>query len=492
MTRVVVVGAGLGGLAAACRLVGHGAEVTVVEQAPTIGGKLGWRTSEGHGFDTGPSLLTMPFILEETFAAVGARLDDHLELLPVAPLCRYRWHDGAGLDTQADPAATAQALELVEPGAGAAWLALVEQGRRTWDLSYPLFLSEAIGSPLDLARRSGRPVDPRDILAHLSLQSLSERTFDDPRLRMLLQRYATYAGADPALAPATLAVIAYAEAAFGAWHPRGGMYGIATALRAALEEAGGTVVTDSGVDRILVRDGQVIGVHLQRGDEVPADAVVVNADATTLYDELLPARREARRIRSAPASLSGFALMLGVEGRTEALAHHNIWFPADYRAEFADIFHDAVPPHDPTIYLCNPACTDPSCAPAGDESWFVLVNAPRHGPCDWDRHADAYQERILDRLDALGLQCRARLRTVLRRTPADLERETGAPGGAIYGTASMGPRAAFLRPRNRSAAARGLYLASGSAHPGGGVPLVLLSGRIAAACAAEDLGLAAA
>lgn len=489
MKRVVVIGAGIGGLAAAVRLAARGAHVTVLEQGDDVGGKLGRVDADGHVFDTGPSLLTMPFALEETFTAAGARLDEHLDLLPVAPLCRYRWPDGTELDTHVDAEATARALEAIEPEAGEAWKSLLEQGRRTWEVSYPIFLSEPFGSPLDLARRSGRPIDPRDILAHTTLQRMARNTFADPRLRQLLERYATYAGADPARAPGTLAVIAYAESAFGAWHPRGGMHGIATALADVLRAHGGEVRLQTSATRIETSAGAARAVECADGEVLPADAVIVNADAATLYESLLPHTGQRRRIASAPSSLSGFALMLGVRGRTPGLAHHNIWFPRDYRAEFADIFESTCPPGDPTIYLCNPAVTDPSCAPDGDESWFVLVNAPLDGPCDWDAEADRYQQRVIDHLDALGLDCSARLRTVFRRSPADLARETGAPGGAIYGTASMGPRAAFLRPRNRSPVVRGVYLASGSAHPGGGVPLVLLSGRIAAALAAEDLAL---
>ncbi len=492
MKRVVVIGAGIGGLAAAVRLAAAGAAVTVLEQASVVGGKLGQVQSEGHVFDSGPSLLTMPFALQETFTAAGERMEDHLDLLPVEPLCRYRWTDGTELDTHVDPERTARALDAVQAGAGEAWARLLEQAQRTWEVSYPIFLSEPFGSPLDLARRSGRPIDPRDILAHTTLAQMATGTFDDPRLRQLLERYATYAGADPARAPGTLSVIAYAESAFGAWHPRGGMYRIATALVDVLRAHGGDLRLETAAEAIETHQGEVRAVVVRGGERLPADAVIVNADARTLYDRLLPDAGQRRRLDAAPDSLSGFALMLGIAGRTPGLAHHNIWFPRDYRAEFADVFESHLPPLDPTVYLCNPAATDPTCAPDGDESWFVLVNAPLDGPCDWDREADRYTERLLDRLDALGLDCRRRLRTVVRRTPADLQRQTGAPGGAIYGTASMGPRAAFLRPRNQSPAARGLYLASGSAHPGGGVPLVLLSGRIAATLAIDDLGLQAA
>ena len=219
--------------------------------------------------------------------------------------------------------------------------------------------------------------------------------------------------------------------------------------------------------------------------------VVVNADALTLYRDLLDARPLARRVARAPRSLSGFALMLGVRGRTPGLPHHSIWFPHDYRAEFADVFDDPRPPTDPAIYLCNPAATDPSVAPDGDEAWFVLVNAPRQGPVDWDRAAPAYVERLLDRLDALGLDARRRLVTLQVRSPADLERRTGTPGGAIYGTARTGPaRRSCVRPTCRPC--RGVYLVGGSAHPGGGLPLVLLSaGIVAEAIAAAGRELAA-
>jgi phytoene desaturase len=480
MTHVVVIGAGVGGLGAAVRLVGAGCDVTVLEAADDVGGKLGAVAADGHLFDTGPSLLTMPFTLEETLAAADVRLSERLDLLPVAPLCRYRWHDGTVLDTHCDADRTAQAFERIEHGAGARWHDLLEQGQRTWDMSLPLFLSEPIGSPLDLARRSGRPIDPRDILAHTTLDAFAARHFGDPRLRQLLERYATYSGADPARAPATLAVIPYAESAYGAWHPRGGMHRIAEVLRDVIEERGGAVRCGVTVARIAVEHGRAVGVETAAGEYIAADAVVANADAARVYSDLLDAPKQAAQVASAPASLSGFVLMLAMRGRTPDLAHHNIWFPRDYRAEFADVFDDPQPPNDPTIYLCNPAATDPACAPDGDESWFVLVNAPRHGQIDWDESGPRYQERLLDRLDALGLQARERCKMVLRRTPADLERLTGAPGGAIYGSASMGARAAFLRPRNASPACKGLFLASGSAHPGGGLPLVLLSGKIAA------------
>ena len=486
MTRVVVVGAGVGGLGAAVRLAGAGCDVLVLEAADEIGGKLGIARAEGHLFDTGPSLMTMPFTLAETLAAADIALEDVLELMPVEPVCRYTWHDGTVLDTSTDIDATAAAMDALEPGAGAAWRALLDQGRRTWEMSLPLFLSQPFGSPIDLARRSGRPIDPRDIQAHVTLSALGARRFRDPRLRQLVDRFATYAGADPARAPGTLSVIPYTETAFGAWHPRGGMHRIAEVLRDAVVARGGEVRTGARVERILVEGGAAVGVELADGERVAADAVVSNVDAARLYGDLLDAPREARAVAKAPPSVSGFALMLAVRGRTPDLPHHSIWFPRDYRAEFADVFDDPQPPHDPAIYLCNPAATDPSCAPDGDESWFVLVNAPRHGPVDWDAEGERYEQRILDRLDALGLDARGRAKAVLRRTPADLERLTGAPGGAIYGTASMGWRAAFLRPRNASPAARRLYLATGSAHPGGGIPLVLLSGSIAAGLVLAD------
>jgi phytoene dehydrogenase-like protein len=251
---------------------------------------------------------------------------------------------------------------------------------------------------------------------------------------------------------------------------------------------GAVVRLEAAVAQVLVEGGRAAGVVLADGERVPADVVVVNADASHLYGDLLPpsvAGRARRRLSRATPSLSGVVLLLALRGRTPGLAHHTVLFPADYDSEFDAVFgRDARPVQDPTVYVSAP--DDPALRPDEDhEAWFVLVNAPRHGTgpgaVDWDEAglASSYADRVLDVLAARGLDVRDRVLWREVRTPADLERATRSPGGAIYGTSSNGARAAFLRPANASPVP-GLFLVGGSAHPGGGLPLVGLSAAIVA------------
>ena len=444
--RIAVVGAGVGGLAAAIRHAAAGHRVTVLEQAALPGGKCGRAAAGGFTWDSGPSLLTMPDVFRALFAATGAPLEEELELLRVEPVTRYAFADGSSFALSADLPAAQEALEAWSPGAGADWTRFLGTCAGMWRAALP-FLTGPPPWPPRL-RAEPRP-DPRDLVRvrpWQTVRGLARAHARDPRLRLVIERFATYAGADPRRAPAALAVAGYVEHAFGAWHPRGGMYTLVEALTRRLEALGGELRLRTPVERVLVTDGRARGVMTAAG-AVPADAVVTNVDAP-------PGRREP--------SLSGFALMLGLRGRTPGLVHHSIAFAADYDAEFDDVFARRVPVADPTVYVCAPAATEP----AADEAWFVLVNAPAVGDrADWR----AYEERLIDRLGV-----RERVLARARRTPGDLERETGAPAGAIYGAAPHGRLATLRRPGPTVRGARGLWRVSGSAHPGGGLPLVAL------------------
>ena len=467
--KVAVAGAGVGGLAAAVRLAHAGHEVTVFEQAATPGGKAGRVERDGFAFDSGPSLLTMPWVLRDLFADTGAPVEDSLDLMRVEPVTRYVFADGSSVDLSSDPARSADALEAWLPGAGADWQRFLDVCGSMWDASRP-FLT---GPPPWPPRRpvpGDPPPDPRDFLRVRPWQTLSglaRSVTGDPRLRMVIERFATYAGADPRRAPAALAVAGYVEHAWGAWHVRGGLYAIVAALVERLEALGGEVRTSTPVRRAIVRDGVVRGVETDAGT-LAFDSVVWNGDAS-------------RGMRRGERSVSGFALMLGLRGTTPGQAHHTILFPRDYGAEFDDVFQHHRPVRDPTLYLSASSVTDPSQAPDGCENLFVLANAPTHGRgLDWDERADDYEARILERLAARGHDLRDRIAVRARRTPADLERETGAMGGAIYGAAPHGRLGTLKRPPNTVAGARGLYRVGGTTHPGGGLPLVMLSAKLVA------------
>jgi phytoene desaturase len=493
MSRVVVVGAGVGGLATAARLATAGHDVVVCEAGQDVGGKLGLVTADLPGlgefrFDTGPSLVTLPDVFRDLFAATGGWPDD-LELVELDPVARYRFADGTGFDATSDLDELCARLDALQPGNGDDWRAFSARAARVWEASREPFLESALDGPVTLAQLAVRR--PRDIAAIApgrSLRSLGRRHLRDARLRTYLDRYATYTGSDPRRAPAALAAVPYAEQAFGGWYVRGGLHRLGLALRDRALERGAVLRQDARVARIETTAGRASGVVLDGGERLPAEVVVANVDATSVYGSLVePSAVTAgatRRLGRATPSLSGFVLLLAVEGRTPALAHHNVLFPADYDAEFDAVFGDpARPVADPTLYVSAP--DDPAVRPDGCEAWFVLVNAPRHGTgpgaVDWRAPglAASYADTLLDLLAARGLPVRERVCWSQVLTPADLEERTGAAGGAIYGTSSHGAGAAFLRPANRSAV-RGLFLVGGSSHPGGGLPLVALSAQIVA------------
>jgi phytoene desaturase len=489
--RVAVIGAGVGGLAAAARLAAAGHDVAVYERHHTVGGKLGLAelpTPAGvFRFDTGPSLLTLPHLLTELFTETGGPPNPPLELTELDPVARYRFADGTTLDAGADPDDFRRALDdVLGGGAGSQWAAFARRAERIWAATYGPVLSSTVDART-LTRYAARLNDLRAVAPWRTLRGLVRHHVDDPRLRMLCERYATYTGSDPRLAPAALAAVPHAERAFGGWYVRGGLRRIADALAGRCAELGVAVRTNAEVVRIAVRGGRAAGLVLTGGEYVSAGAVVANADAEHVYTDLLRgpgAAAQVRRLRRATPSLSGFVLLLALSGRTPDLAHHTVLFCRDYDREFDAVFGDpGRPVDDPTIYVAAP--DDPQLRPDGCEAWFVLVNAPRQGvgrgAMDWRTPvlADWYADLVLDRLADRGLDVRERVLARAVRTPADLETETASVGGAIYGTSSNGTRAAFLRPANRSPLP-GLFLAGGSSHPGGGLPLVLLSARTVA------------
>jgi phytoene desaturase len=494
MARVVVVGAGMGGLSVAARLATAGHDVQVCEQAPFVGGKLAAYARDGFTFDTGPSLLTLPAVYRDLFLKTGQPLEDTVDLVEVDPAFRYRFPgvdggDPVWLDVpNASRARMRVALdEALGAGAGEDWDRLLDRAHAVWQVTREPFLESPLGGPRDLLRRAGRARDVRTVAPWLTLRGLGTRYLRDPRLRMLLDRYATYTGSDPRRAPAALSVVPYVEQTFGAWHVRGGLRRLGDAVHERVVERGVRVRTGAEVSGVVVEAGRAAGVELATGERLSADVVVSDADAATLYGGLLPASQGGaarRRLARATPSLSGFTLLLALRGRTPGIGHHTVLFPADYDAEFDAVFgRGAAPVGEPAVYLCSP--DDDAMRPEGHEAVSVLVNAPRHGHgpglVDWDRPglASSYADRVLDVMAARGVDVRDRVLWRETRTPADLERATRSPGGAIYGTSSNGARAAFLRPANRSPVP-GLFLVGGSAHPGGGLPLVGLSAAIVA------------
>ena len=491
MSNVVVIGSGIGGLAVAARLAVRGHHVTLLEQSSTFGGKLARYERDGHVFDTGPSLFTLPAVYRDLFLKTGGALEESVDLQPVEPAFGYHFADGSSVVVPGvDPAKAAIAFGAALGGtADADWRRLIQRGGKMWRITREPFLQSPLQGWRSLMAMAKSPDDIRTIAPMSSLRDLGRDYLNDPRLRQVLDRYATYTGSDPRKAPAVLATVPYMEETFGAWHIGGGVAALADAVVERCIERGVTMRSNTNVTSIELTDGAASGVLLADGERIGADIVVANADAQQVYGQLVDDRRAqriARDLAKRPPGLSGFVLLLALRGRTPGLQHHNVWFPAEYDGEFDAIFGSKPKPaDDPAIYVCAP--DDPRMRPDDDsESWFILINAPRHGDgtkgtVDWDApgFADAYADHILERLAERGMDVRDRIKWCEVRSPADLERATRAPGGSIYGTSSNGARAAFQRPANQSPIP-GLFLVGGSSHPGGGLPLVGMGAEIVA------------
>jgi phytoene desaturase len=486
-SRVVVIGAGVGGLAVAARLAVKGHSVTICEQGNRVGGKLHTYAREGYAFDTGPSLFTLPAVYRDLFLKTGASLEDSVDLQPVEPAFHYHFSDGSDLLLPGvDPAKCADAIAgVMGAEAGQQWRAFMERAGEMWRLTRQPFLQSPLKGFVSLLPLA-KPKDIATIAPFTTLRKFASKTFTDPRLITLVDRYATYTGSDPRKAPAVLATVPYIEQIFGAWHIGGGVGTLATALESRCIERGVTIELNTSVSEILTTENRVTGVRLDSGRVIEADIVVSDSDARLTYKDLLADSSAKKPKVAGEPSLAGFVMLIALRGRTPELAHHNVWFPADYDSEFDSIFGKRPQPVvNPAIYVCSP--DDPLMRPNDNsESWFILINAPRHditerAGVNWDAPGlkESYSEHIVELLAQRGVDIRDRIEFMEVHTPADLERTVNAPGGSIYGTSSNGVNAAFNRPANQSPI-EGLYLVGGSAHPGGGLPLVGMGAEITA------------
>jgi phytoene desaturase len=482
MKRVAVIGGGMGGLTAATRLADKGFHVTLYEANDRLGGKIGEIEQAGARFPLGPTVFTMRDAFEEFFDYVGAAFEEYVTTIPLDPVARYFYPDGTTLDAKRDPEAFER--ELVEklgekPGALGDYF---DYARAIHETGAPLFLWSDF-STLRAFRKPGSiatALNLNKLDPFRTMHQANDFFFDDERTARLFDRYATYNGSSPYRAPATLNLIAYVENVLGAYHVRGGVLAIVNAIERLAERVGVEIKRGVPVERIVVRNRRVAGVVVNGAFET-YDAVVSNADVERTYGELLEGGRRRRRLFTTAPSTSGLLFLWNVERAHKNLAAHNVFFSEDYRLEFRQLFKECRLPDDPTVYVHIPAKMEPETAPAGTENWYVLVNAPAsEDPYDAET-IDRARSSILARVKAnSGIDVADAIVAETTRTPRDLERETGATLGSIYGPSSNGRRASFLRQRNKARGVEGLYFAGGGSHPGGGVPLAALSGKHAA------------
>jgi phytoene desaturase len=422
----------------------------------------------------------------------GKRIEHILEIEPVDPAFEYNFADKTKITfPNLSLKGICDSIETVlGKAAGDEWHNLMQRAEHMWDASRTPFVESELKSIGSLIAKKGFLGNLKVIAPLTSLRKLTGKYTKNPYLSKIIDRYATYSGSDPRKVPAVLLTIAFVESSFGAWHIKGGIGQLSNAIENRCLELGVKFELNTTVTRITTKDSAATGVEVN-GKFYPADFVVANADAELVYNKLLDgkvkeASPERKKLAKATKSLAGFSLLLGLDnskisGPAPVMPHHSIYFPNDYDAEFDDIFVKKIPVTDPTIYICAP--NDPEMVKGNNlEAWSVLINAPRHEPgfgWDWNNGSALYAAKIIAKLDELGLRVSERLEVMEFQTPADLEEEVSAPGGSIYGTSSNGARSAFLRASNTSPL-KNLYCVGGSAHPGGGLPLVGISAEIVA------------
>lgn len=487
--RVAVVGGGLGALASAVTLAARGHDVTLFERNRWLGGKAAQLTADGFRFDMGPTILIMPSVLEKVFAEAGVEMADRLDLVPLDPQWRCFYEDGSLLDLVQDEGAMVERLERFAPGSGDGYGEFMEISRRLHEISERYFLWRSVGS-------IGDTFDLGDSLRWSVLSDLAAlrmgRTVagtvrgavKDPRVAQMVDHFTQYVGSSPDSSPAVLCGIAHMQTGEGVWYPMGGTRAIPEALETLARELGVEIRTGLGVRRIVVEGGRVRGVVTDDGARRPFAAVVSGADAVRTHRELVAGEVGERwQRRDFEPACSGVVLYLGLDRRYDHLLHHDFVFSRDPEEEFDHIYRRGEPAPDPTCYLCAPAATDPAVAPAGGEALYVLVHTPYLRPGqDWSRILPGYRRVILDKLKrTAGLEdIEQRIVYQAALTPQEIHDRYGVLDGAIYGLASHGRFTGAFKPANRSREVEGLYLAGGAAHPGPGMPMVLMSGWIAA------------
>lgn len=497
--RIVVVGGGLGGLAAACTLAARGYPVTLFEKSTWLGGKAAVLEADGFRFDMGPTILTLPRVLDRIFREANRKLTDYLDLVPLDPQWRCFFADDSVLDLHADVARMAKALGTFAPGGAQGYERFMDLSRRLHRISDRFFFWRSVGGLRDVfdPAKSLNLSTLGDVLSlrmGRSVAGVVRRHISDARLAQMVDHFTQYVGSSPAGSPAVLCGIAHMQTADGVWYPRGGTRAIPRALERLAGELGVELRIGFGVRRVILDDqGAACAVETDDGERVAVRAVVSNMDTVRTHRDLLggrPAERFLRRRNYEPAC-SGVVLYLGLDRAYDHLLHHNFVFSADPHEEFGWIYRKGEPAPDPTCYVCAPSRTEPAVAPPGGEAMYVLVHTPYLRPGhDWKQLFPKYRRVILRKLAECGgmPDIESRIQFEARLTPQDIQDRYHVLDGAIYGLASHGKWLGAFKPANRCRDVPGLYLAGGAAHPGPGMPMVLMSGWIAADALDADVG----
>ena len=479
---MAVIGAGIAGMAVAIRLAHAGHKVSVFEANNYAGGKLGQLELNGYRFDTGPSLFTLPHLVDELLNLTDKNSTDYFAYTRLPVVCKYFYEDGTVINGYAKPRKfCGEVYEKTGTHPQKVW-AHLQNGKRLYEATKAVFLERSLHKASTYfslsALKALHQLCNFKLLKNMH-QSNSEH-FKDVRVQQLFNRFATYNGSDPYRAPALLNLIPHLEHGIGAYFPAGGMYAIAKCLHRVAEEVGVRFHLNSKVERILLQGKHACGI-LVNGEKFAFDTLVSNADVNVTYRKLLPNVAAPEKILQREPSGSAIVFYWGIKHDFGQLDLHNIFFSADYKREFECIFKDKSIYNDPTVYVNISSKFKRGDAPKGCQNWFVMLNAPSNTGQDWEAMAQQCRRNILKKLSRILKRDIESLISVEKiMTPLELEAQTSSFGGALYGSASNSPMAAFFRHPNFSRNIKNLYFCGGSVHPGGGIPLCLQSAKITA------------
>lgn len=477
----LVIGAGIGGIATAARLARNGYPVTVIEKNSKAGGRCDQLIRDGHRFDVGPTLFLMPQVFADTFATLGERMEDHLDLRRVDPTYRVRFGDGVELSLTSDLNAMRAQLEEIEPGSFAGLLRYLDEGYLHYHVSLKRFVGRNFYNLLDYFSLRNLPL-------LIQLKALKKHYanagnyFHDPHLKAAFTFQNMYLGLSPFDALATYSLIQYTELAEGVWFPVGGLYRVIESLEAIARKNGVRFLYNTPVKRIQVKDHCATGIVLQDDSQLSADVIVTNADLPYAYHDLLPDKNAAQKLERLKYTSSAIMFYWGVDKVYPQLGTHNIFLGGDYRASFDRIFKDYTLPDAPSFYVHAPTRIDPTAAPVGQDSLFVLVpvgHLNETSSQDWEVLRDHARTAVLGRLRGVGItDLDEHLKFQVIYTPRDWLSMYNLAKGAAFSLSHNFTQVGYLRPQNRHRRYRNLYFVGGSTHPGTGLPMVLISARL--------------